>query len=615
MAFFNNTTDCDLSDDDPRLPVPFNEEDYGRATELDRKIMQLEKKEWPKECRLVGDSSLWQTLSGLQASTSNRTKVVVEPHDTTEFHTQGTVSKDTTIFLETPIPSGLDRITAIRLTGLPKNPEKAKADSEWGFVLSHVSAEILVPGSDTPQAVVLSRIIGDEPYPLIDPQLSLDARNPQGFGAYSRINHARRVAFVPAQPIAVAAGSRLRVALAHNVFELGAFPLVTHRGRVAVSDDAAFTEWLHDPAVLAVRREKEELNNQRKEIKSVAIPVMRDRLGRFSRPTHVFERGNFLTKGELVQSGTPAFLPPLQASGNADRLDLARWIANAKNPLTSRVIVNRIWAQLFGVGLVRTQEDFGSSGEKPSHPKLLDDLAVRFVSEMQWSIKQLVREIALSSTYRQSSQVSPELLSRDPDNRLLARGPRVRLPAETVRDQALAIAGLLNTKLFGPPVHPPLPEGVWMPFQGGDKWQTPARGDPDRYRRSIYTYTKRTIPYPLFASFDAPSREFCTARRLRSNTPLQALMTLNDEAFTEASQALGCRMLAAGKTREEQIAHGVMLSTCREPDPAELVELLQLYEDTRQALASSSHPVTSIDEAAMANVASVLLNLDEVLCK
>ncbi len=372
LAFFNNTVDCDLSDDDPRLPVPFNEEDYGCATELDRKIMQLEKKEWSKECRLVGDPSLWQTLSGLQASTSNSTEVVVEPQDSTEFHTQGTVSKDTTIFLEAPIPSGLDRITAIRLTGLPKNPEKAKADSEWGFVLSHVSAEILVPGSDTPQTVELSRIIGDEPHPLINPQLSLDARNPQGFGAYSRINHTRRVAFIPAQPIAVIAGSRLRLALTHNVFELGAFPLVTHRGRVAVSDDAAFTEWLHDPAVLAVRREKEELNHQRKEIKSVAIPVMRDRLGRFSRPTHVFERGNFLTKGALVQSGTPAFLPPLQASGNADRLDLARWIANAKNPLTSRVIVNRLWAQLFGVGLVRTQEDFGSSGEKPSHPKLLD---------------------------------------------------------------------------------------------------------------------------------------------------------------------------------------------------------------------------------------------------
>ena len=625
LSFFNNTVDCDLPNDYPVISVPLYRNEYKRARELDEKIAELREVSWQSGFRLLNDDSLWQRSSGLRASTSNATKVVVENvNRVEEFHTVGTVSKDTAIVLESPVPADMRKITAIRITGLPHDPERAKADSEWGFVISHAKAELLAVKDESsndaisPTPLAISRVIGDEPHPLIDPQLSLDERNPRGFGAYSRIHHARQVAFVLSEPLEVSTGSTLRVTLEHRLVETGAFPLVTRRGRVALSSSGEFTRWLSDPNVLEVRRNLAVATAQRSDIESVSIPIMRERFRPLARSTHVFERGNFLNKGALVRTSTPEFLPPLAESANPTRLNLAKWIAHPDNPLTGRVAVNRFWAQMFGVGLVETQEDFGSSGAKPSHPRLLDDLAVRFATQMGWSVKQLLREIALSSTYRQSSKVRNEVLELDPGNRLLARGPRTRLPAESVRDQALAISGLLTDKLYGPPVHPPLPADVWKPFQGGDKWLTPEKGNPDRYRRSIYTYTKRSIPFPMFASFDAPSREFCSARRLPSNTPLQALMTLNDQTFEEASQALAGRMSSAGNTPNEQIAYGVLLATGREPNDVELADLTRLYTKTLQGLVdrqSEADDAGGLETAALANVASVLLNLDEALCK
>jgi hypothetical protein len=291
-----------------------------------------------------------------------------------------------------------------------------------------------------------------------------------------------------------------------------------------------------------------------------------------------------------------------------------------ENPLTARVAVNRMWSRLFGVGLVATEEDFGSSGEPPSHPALLDYLALRFQNEQGWSMKQALREMVLSSTYRQSGRIRPELLERDPQNRLLAVGPRQRLAAEIVRDQALAIGGLLSETLFGPPTHPPLPDGVWAPFQAGDRWQTPKPGDPDRYRRSVYTYMKRSIPYPMYAAFDAPSREFCTPRRLRSNTPLQALMTLNDETFLECAKGLAGRMQGAGEAPiDEALERGFLIATGAPAGDATLQELKHLFTEVRGQYALVPEQMKEIaespDQAAMVVVAGVLLNLDEVFTK
>ncbi|MHC4996662.1 MAG: DUF1553 domain-containing protein, partial [Planctomycetota bacterium] len=273
------------------------------------------------------------------------------------------------------------------------------------------------------------------------------------------------------------------MALKHRIVHLSSFFLIIRRGSLDVSSDPAFTGLNTDEALLASEARLAEIVKERKKIKSTPTPIMRERPTEFARPTHVFIRGLFLTKDKRVTPGTPGSLPPLP-EGPADRRALAEWFVGEDNPLTARVAVNRYWARLFGVGLVETEEDFGSSGAPPSHPELLDYLALSFKDRHGWSGKKILREIVLSRTYRQSSVIRPELLERDPLNRLLARGPRHRLPAEMVRDQALAIAGLLSDKAYGPPVHPPIPEGVWKPFQGGDKWDTPKPGEEDRYRRS-----------------------------------------------------------------------------------------------------------------------------------
>ena len=343
LSFFNNTMDCDLTNDDPRLPVPLSAKDYERANELDRKIADLRQGLWRSGFRLLDDRSRWQSVSGLQASATNRAQVHVQQrNETDEFYTRGVIPKGNAIVLETPLAKSVGQITAIRITALPLDPVKGKVDSEWGFVFSHVQAALLAPESDEPVLIELSRVIGDEPFPINDPQLSLDDGNPQGFGAHSRINHARHVAFVPAKPIEVQAGWRLRVTLWHDVIEGGAFPLVTRRGRMAVSNDSAFTEWLADPDLLASRQQLTRIAAERATIRSVPIPVMRERYPPLLRPTHVFERGNFLMKGEPVRSATPEFLPPLDDDANPTRLHLARWIASPHNPLTGPDVRRRI---------------------------------------------------------------------------------------------------------------------------------------------------------------------------------------------------------------------------------------------------------------------------------
>jgi hypothetical protein len=265
-------------------------------------------------------------------------------------------------------------------------------------------------------------------------------------------------------------------------------------------------------------------------------------------------------------------------------------------------------------------EDFGSSGEKPSHPALLDHLALRFQNDHGWSMKAIIREIVSSSTYQQQAHASAELTALDPKNRLLARGPRSRLSAEVLRDQALAIGGLLTEKVGGAPVHPPIPVGVWKPFQAGDKWETPAPGSEERYRRALYTYTKRSIPFPSFATFDAPSREFCTPRRLVSNTPLQALTMLNDEAYAEAAQGLARRMkYDTDGSVAEKIAAGVRIATARPPSQDRLDELVGLFDKLHAQYESRPELMKGMagspDGAAYTIVAQVILNLDEVLTK
>ncbi|MFN7624757.1 MAG: DUF1553 domain-containing protein, partial [Acidobacteriota bacterium] len=356
----------------------------------------------------------------------------------------------------------------------------------------------------------------------------------------------------------------------------------------------------------------------------VKAMIMRERPG-WERPsTWLRERGNFASQAERVYAGTPASLHPLPESAPVNRLGLARWLVDERNPLVARVAVNRAWEQFFGRGIVETSEDFGTQSAAPSHPELLDWLAVEFMKR-GWSMKALHRMIVTSTTYQQDSAVTPVLQERDPANRLLARGPRFRVEAEMIRDLSLTAAGLLSRKLGGPSVMPPQPEGIWRNPYSRERWAT-AKGE-DRYRRGIYTFLRRTSPYPSMMTFDATSREFCTVRRVRTNTPLQSLALLNDEAMMEMARALARRIYfdVEGPIRD-RLTHGFRLCLSRRPGEAELVRLEALYRQqlanyqrdpvaAGKLLAGEQRELPAVELAALTMVANVILNLDEMVTK
>jgi hypothetical protein len=365
-------------------------------------------------------------------------------------------------------------------------------------------------------------------------------------------------------------------------------------------------------------------------------PVLKELPKDKRRVTKLQFRGNFEDLGEVVTEGTPAAFHPLP-KGETNRLAMAKWLVSKDNPLTARVTVNRFWEQIFGTGLVRTTEEFGTQGELPSHPELLDWLAVEFMEPTKptaghpsaWNVKHFLKLLVTSATYKQSSKVSPEIQEHDPDNRLYARGPRYRLSAETIRDQALAVSGLLSAKLYGPSVRPLRPSaGLSAAFGGNLDWQ-PSSGE-DRHRRGLYTEWRRTSPYPSMVTFDAPSREACTLRRIRTNTPLQALVTLNDPVYVEAAQALARKAAGQGKMTDERVTFAFRACLGRPPTDKEVSRLVALFDeskatyskDTKKAEALATDPIGPLpkgadaaDLAAWTTVCNVLLNLDEMLMR
>ncbi len=336
------------------------------------------------------------------------------------------------------------------------------------------------------------------------------------------------------------------------------------------------------------------------------------------RPTHLHIRGDFRRRGDLLKAGTPAVLPAFVAGADGDRLALARWLVSPQHPLTARVTVNRLWQELFGRGIVATSENFGVRGDSPSHAELLDWLALEF-QQHQWSIKDMLRVMVTSRTYRQSSQARPDVAVRDPNNALLARQARLRLSAEAVRDSALAVSGLLSRTLGGPSVRPPQPESVSQ--EGYDNKWVPSTG-ADRYRRGLYTFIQRTSPFGQSVTFDLPDTSRSCARRERSNTPLQALTLLNDPVFVEAAQALASRVLREARSSSEQrLNQAFQLTLARPPKPAESQRLLGYYREQRAAFTADTHAARTltadaaddspIEHAVWTLLCSVLLNLDE----
>jgi len=397
------------------------------------------------------------------------------------------------------------------------------------------------------------------------------------------------------------------------------------------------------PSIRALDRELFALNQREAELAKTAHTtlVMQERAE--PRQTYVHVRGNFLEKGREVTPGMPAIFPPLPGDEPANRLALARWLVSTNNPLTARVTVNQLWERLFGTGIVKTSDDFGRQGEAPSHPELLDWLASEFVQPSvpdsthpkPWDIKRLLKLMVMSSAYRQSAATDPVRSEKDPYNRLLSRGPRFRMDAEMIRDQSLALSGLLNPEIGGPSVHPVQVPNLWKeigflrPEIGMDEW--PVSVGPELYRRGLYTFWRRVCTYPTFATFDAPSRDVCVGRRPRTNTPLQALAALNEPTLLEAARVFAQRiMLEGGNEPSKQIEFAFRTCLSRSPARTEKERLLKFYEqqlrsfqdDARAArllvsVGAADHP-PGLDPrtlAAWMMVANALLNLDETVTK
>jgi hypothetical protein len=393
-----------------------------------------------------------------------------------------------------------------------------------------------------------------------------------------------------------------------------------------------FRHWL--TVAPQLKSPRDEIEALRKQLPAPATTlVMQERPADNPRPTFRHHRGEFLQPKEKVEPGVPAVLPQLPNGEPANRLTFARWLVSRENPLTARVTVNRHWQAFFGRGIVRTLDDFGYQGEPPTNPELLDWLAVEFMEtsppvatgglSKPWSVKRLHKLIVMSATYRQSSRVTPELLAKDPENKLLARGPRVRLEAEQIRDSALKAAGLLSAKMYGPSVFPPQPASVTTEgTYGGLPWKV-SDGE-DRYRRGLYTFAKRTAPYAMGGTFDAPSGEACVARREVTNTALQALTMLNDAVLVEAAQALARRAVEHPGETEDRAAYLFRLCLVRPPSAGELTRLAKFYEAQRARFATDPDRAEAVaghgegpaaDRAAWTATARAILNLDEFVTK
>jgi mono/diheme cytochrome c family protein len=655
-AFFNQTEDADTPDEAPKIRTPTRAQEEQIA-KLQAEWMNVRQElytysddfkaaaaKWEEDAKkragwTVAKPTAMTAASGSWMKLLDDKSVLVEPRR--PAHETYTVT----------IPAGTKPITGIRLEVLPdKSHPKGgvgRTNNDGNFVLSRFAVKAKAKDGKMTD-LKIDRAIAD--FAQDQYQVEHAIKNPdpkkRGWAVAPKQLEIHQAVFVFAEPFAPAEGTELEVTLDHQFeysypgFSVGRFRLFltgdedpTIGGELPTevrgifllppnrrAPDQLSYLWAYyaglAPEKKPLRDKLATIEKQIELIPAPQTPIMRDLPPNKQRPSRVHVRGNFLDQGEPVEPAVPAAFHPLPADAPKNRLGLASWILHPDNPLTARVAVNRFWAHLFGRGLVETQEDFGSQGQAPSHPELLDWLAVEF-REQGWSMKGALKTIVMSATYRQSARVTLEMLKRDAPNRLLARGPRFRLEAELIRDQGLAASGLLSKKMFGPSVMPPQPDGLWKSAYSGEKWVT-ATGD-DRYRRGIYTYVKRTSPYPAMTTFDAPSRETCTVRRISTNTPLQALVTLNDTAFVEMAQALARKMHAAGKSPEEQISHGLQLGLARLAKPEEVAVLKDLYDGRLEYYAKNPAEAKRLaadaELAALTAVGNVILNLDEFLTR
>ncbi len=619
LAFFNNSRDLDLSTHFPTLKVPAKPEEFPTAVAHRQKYRELQTALQDHSRKLISETP-WTKIDQMTVKSERVGSKSRQLDGFQEFLTDGTIPRNIVFKLEIPKPASLQKLTAIRIHTLPLDLEKAIHSPELGAVLSRIILKATIPGQDKPVDLPIAQVLGDDDFPMWNPNDSLK-KGGSGWGAYTHQYHQRSCVVVLKEALDLPEGSKIHLELLHQA-NAPTGPMATKRGRLEFTENPAFQSWLADPSTIATRKERDQALHAYNQLGKTNLAIMESLNPNLQRDTRTFKRGNWLEKDDTpLPPATPKSLHPLKPANPSSptRLDLANWIADDANPFTSRVLVARVWEQLFGLSLVETLEDFGSSGLPPSHPKLLDDLALRFQTEMNRSLKTLIREIVTSATYRQSSKTTSLAQEKDPENRYLSRGPRNRLSAEIVRDHHLTASGLLNPALYGSPVRPPIPDGVWKPFDDGP-WDAAKTGDPNRYRRSIYTYWKRSIPYPAFGSFDAPTRETCSSRRLVSNTPLAALATLNDEAFAEMAQGLARRMKddTEGDLQNKLIA-GFRMATSLKPSERQLEIITQLFDDTVKDYEANPQQFENLagspDGAAFTIVAATYLNMDDALTR
>ncbi len=616
MAFFDNTEDADIDSDHPRMALAkdtaMQDKAHALAQERDARRAELN----DSAAKLLASDTLWKNLVPAKLTASHNT-AKLEPQPDGRVKATGNLPVGISYTIQMADVAGL---TALRLEILPDS-EDPKNWPERATVLSHLTLAKGQAAEGQKQPVVIKDVVADYLVGPFDPRDSLDAKN-GGFGSFPGLYGKRWCVLLLEKPLELAAGEVLELGIKQSdVSNANQQACTLRHFQLKASTDAAWTALAADAKRQQAYDELAKLEQRLRSVPAVKVPVLRDRPTAGTRGTRVWTRGNRLTKDQEVSTGLPKLLSTGKA-GKTDeaplnRLHMAKWLTQPEHPLTARVMANRLWAGMFGHGIVETLEDFGTSGARPSNQALLDLLAVRFSGELKWSVKSLLREIALSSTYGQTAASTAEAVTADPTNQWLARGPRQRLSAEMVRDHALKISGLLSGKSFGPPVYPPQPEGVWNSVYSGAKWDT-SQGE-DRYRRAIYTYVKRTSGYPGFLTFDAPQRDLCTARRLPTNTPLQALVTMNDPAFLEMAQALAKTLAGGGGTVADQIARGCRWITLEDPPEGMVAALVKLYGQALteyQAKPELSKKIAETPEmAALALVANTLFNTDLALSR
>lgn len=621
LAIFNNTEDADLGTETPTIPYlsdPRQQDEY-----LETQRAWIEARDTVDQLgHDAANESAWEMLNiGEASSTTGQIGVI----DDEVRVVAGTVAVGSTYTLDTrPDEKHSKEITAFRFTIRPDSDDPADWP-EQGSVLSFLKMQV-VPAEDNANSVTrdvtLEYVIPDfrsgvDGLEQADCDEMLHSNN-KGFGGYPKLFGPRRVIVAPQSPITLAAGETLTMAIKQDASVTGGLSNHLRRFQVEFTQSDAITKLLARDQYKHLRSQVAELKKKWRSYKGIRVPVMQDRTAAAQRSTRKFIRGNWLERGEEVQPRIPDIFQPRDSNKRIEatnRLEFAQWLVSPQNPMASRVWVNRVWAELFGTGIVETLEDFGASGQPPSHPKLLDHLAITMQSEHRWSLKTLLESIVLSATYRQDARATEELRERDPRNRLLARGPRTRLTAEMVRDQALLASGVLVNRIGGPSVMPPQPDGVWQQVYSANQWKVAT--NEDRFRRGVYTYWKRTSPYPGFVMFDTPSRDVCSPRRIATNTPLQALVTLNSEVYTELAGKLAERSSKDNKPLALIIGEMFYRVVSRPPSNDDLAELMSLHSFLKSESDSQQKKGTQANQVLppLGVVALAILNSDWAITK